>query len=157
MTSAQGDFAKIPIIDLSLANDPKTLPGLLSDLRSALTDVGFLYVSNHGVPASASEGLVKALPKLFNLPLASKQAIALENSPHFIGYSGAGTETTAGSADQREQVEFATELSETWSPEKPLYERLRGPNQVCYSGNTWSVARLTRLVAWRLSWFETPR
>lgn len=129
--ATHGDFAEIPLLDLSLGDDDSTRQGLLNNLRTALTDVGFLYVSNHGVPQSTVAGLVEILPRLFELPHAAKEEIALENSPHFLGYSKPGSETTAGSADQREQVEFATELAETWTAGSPLYERLRGPNQVC--------------------------
>ncbi|KAJ4248719.1 hypothetical protein NW762_012557 [Fusarium torreyae] len=117
------DFTEIPIIDLSLSDDE-----VLAKLRVALTDVGFLYVSNHGVPQSTIDDLVQILPKLFALSDEAKKEIALENSPHFLGYSAAGTETTAGESDQREQVELATEL--TKAPEgSPLYDGLRGPNQ----------------------------
>lgn len=129
MTRGQ-DFTEIPVIDLALARDPSTLPDLLKQLRTALTEVGFLYVSNHGVPSKVIQGLVNILPRLFELPDESKKAIALENSPHFLGYSAAGTESTAGSADQREQVEYATELTNIWEPGSPLAEKLRGPNQV---------------------------
>ncbi|KAI0521384.1 2OG-Fe(II) oxygenase superfamily protein [Xylaria bambusicola] len=122
-------FESIPKIDLSLANNPDTLPQLLADLHHALVDVGFLYVSNHGVPSSVISDLVSALPKLFSLNEAAKRAVALENSPHFLGYSGVGTENTGGAADLREQFEFATELTATWREGLPLYERLRGPNQ----------------------------
>ncbi|KAH8714402.1 hypothetical protein BGZ61DRAFT_492869 [Ilyonectria robusta] len=120
------DFTQIPILDLSLGDDPATLPELLSCLRTALTDVGFLYVSNHGVSASLIAELVRVLRPLFDLPPDAKASIALENSPHFLGYSGTGSETTAGSADQREQVELATELD---AGSGAPYERLRGPNQ----------------------------
>lgn len=124
-------FTEIPVIDLALARDPSTLPDLLKQLRTALTEVGFLYVSNHGVSSKVIKDLVDVLPRLFELSNESKKAIALENSPHFLGYSAAGTESTAGSADQREQVEYATELTKTWRPGVPLCEKLRGPNQVC--------------------------
>ncbi|KAJ4214651.1 hypothetical protein NW759_010205 [Fusarium solani] len=117
------DFTSLPILDLSLSEN-----AILTSLRVALTDVGFLYVSNHGVPQSVIDNLVHVLPKLFALPERAKREIALENSPHFLGYSAAGTETTAGRCDQREQVELATEL--TRAPEgSPLYDGLRGPNQ----------------------------
>ncbi|KAI0970133.1 putative hyoscyamine 6-dioxygenase [Xylaria arbuscula] len=122
-------FESIPTIDLSLANDPDTLPNLLKDLRHALIDVGFLYVSNHGVPRSVISDLVKALPELFGLDEQAKRAVALENSPHFLGYSGFGSEHTGGAVDLREQFEFATELTAIWRAGLPLYERLRGPNQ----------------------------
>ncbi|KAF5002159.1 hypothetical protein FDECE_10704 [Fusarium decemcellulare] len=122
------DFTQLPVLDLSLSKDEASLPTLLSSLRVALTDVGFLYVSNHGVPQSVIDDLVNILPALFALPDSAKRAIALENSPHFLGYSGAGSETTAGRSDQREQVELATELDA--APEgSPLYDGLRGPNQ----------------------------
>jgi len=129
-------FEEIPTLDLSLASHPSTLPLLLSSLRHALVDVGFLYISNHGVPSSVIADLVdNALPCLFNgMSDEAKKAVALENSPHFLGYSGVGSENTGGKVDLREQFEFATELTAVWREGNgeglPLYERLRGPNQV---------------------------
>ncbi|KAI0172179.1 Clavaminate synthase-like protein [Hypoxylon sp. FL1284] len=122
-------FSEIPIINLSQADDELTRPYLLDSLRYALTEVGFLYVSNHGVPAAVVDGLMETLPALFELEDGTKKGVALENSPHFLGYSDVGSEHTGGKADRREQFEFATELTATWQPGLPLYERLRGPNQ----------------------------
>ena len=123
-------FREIPIIDLSQANSESAKPDLLRSLRYALTEVGFLYVTNHSVPEAVIDGLVNALPALFELGDDIKESVALENSPHFLGYSGVGNEKTGGKTDRREQFEFATELTATWHPGLPLYERLRGPNQV---------------------------
>lgn len=130
MATSGTDFTSIPVIDLSLAQDASTLPVLLDGLRHAVTEVGFLYVSNHGVPGTAISSLARSLPKLFALPDTAKETVALENSPHFLGYSGPGTESTAGKSDYREQFEFATELEANTEEQAPLYERLRGPNQV---------------------------
>lgn len=123
-------FTEIPTIDLSLAGDRATEPELLDQLRHALINVGFLYVVNHGVPGDVISNVIDALPTLFALPADAKNEIALSNSPHFLGYSGDGSETTAGKSDRREQVEFATELADEWRRGLPLRERLRGPNQV---------------------------
>ncbi|KAJ5000399.1 putative 2-oxoglutarate-dependent dioxygenase [Colletotrichum sp. SAR 10_66] len=125
-------FTEIPRIDLSLASDPATEPILLNQLRDALINIGFLYVINHGVPEVTISNVVEALPTLFALPAGAKDEIALRNSPHFLGYSGDGSETTAGKSDRREQVEFATELENVWREGVPLRERLRGPNQWPY-------------------------
>ncbi|KAI1098897.1 Clavaminate synthase-like protein [Jackrogersella minutella] len=122
-------FSEIPVINLSLADGDLTKPDLLRSLRYALTEVGFLYVSNHDVPSTTVDELVNALPTLFALEEEVKKSVALENSPHFLGYSGVGSENTGGKVDRREQFEFATELTATWHPGFPLHERLRGPNQ----------------------------
>ncbi|OAA60315.1 2OG-Fe(II) oxygenase [Niveomyces insectorum RCEF 264] len=127
--SASHTFSKIPELDLSWADDGIKKRLLLQQLRHALTDVGFLYVVNHGVPNAVISDMVELLPVLFALPANEKEKIALHNSPHFLGYSATGSETTAGKADWREQVEFATEHSDEWTADQPLYERLRGPNQ----------------------------
>ncbi|KAL1895412.1 hypothetical protein Sste5346_005218 [Sporothrix stenoceras] len=122
-------FSEIPTLDLAWANDAVRRPQLLAQLRHALVDVGFLYVARHGVPEQVVDDMIKVLPALFSLADDEKEAMNLHNSPHFLGYSATGAETTAGQADRREQVEFATELSANWTPGQPVYERLRGPNQ----------------------------
>lgn len=128
---ATGDnFTSIPRLDLSLVSSPTTEPQLLSQLRHTLINVGFLYIENHGISSEATQGLQNALPKLFALPSEAKEEVALSKSPHFLGYSADGSETTAGKTDRREQFEFANELDETWTNEKELSERLRGPNAV---------------------------
>ncbi|PVH93695.1 Clavaminate synthase-like protein [Periconia macrospinosa] len=140
-TMATTNFTSIPTIDLSLASSPTTKPKLLSQLRHALVSIGFLYITNHDISPSTITSLTAALPPLFALPASAKQEAALENSPHFLGYSGTGSETTAGVADLREQFEFCTphtfspsELtsdgkSRKKNPNEPLYEQLKGPNQ----------------------------
>ncbi len=125
------DFSSIPVIDLGLAQDASTKPRLLKQLKQAITEIGFLYVRNHGVPDSTINNVVDILPDLFSIPQEAKDKVNLHNSPHFLGYSGVGAETTAKRTDYREQFEFATELSDTYNPLKdPLYTRLYGPNQV---------------------------
>lgn len=130
----------IPTINLSLATDPSTRPQVLQDIRHALLDVGFLYLSNHGIAESVIHDLVDLLPTLFALPDHVKDSVALAQSPHFLGYSKFGSETTARVQDQREQFEFANELPDRYgegyeggrgdgSGTLPLYTRLQGPNQ----------------------------
>ncbi|KAL8243622.1 hypothetical protein R6Q59_009880 [Mikania micrantha] len=123
--STMSKFDSIPTIDLALALSPATQRETLDCLIHAITSVGFLYIKNHGVPLSVINDLKDLLPELFNSSSTTKNEIALANSPHFLGYGGAGSETTAGKTDEREQFEFATELTEKWTTGKPLWERLR--------------------------------
>lgn len=144
----RGDKPSIPILDLSWADDPERKPALLKQLRSALFDVGFLYIKNHGVPRSAISNLTDKLPPLFDLPASERAALSKLNSPHFLGYSGFAEEMTLGKQDLREQFDYATELPVVYNGQEngemnrtnghngtgerdftQLYWRLRGPNQ----------------------------
>ncbi|CAK7198039.1 hypothetical protein SEUCBS139899_000697 [Sporothrix eucalyptigena] len=126
---ASSSFSEIPTLDLSWADDSSRRPELLAQLRHALVNVGFLYIARHSVPENVVADMINVLPDLFALPNAEKERIALHHSAQFLGYSAEGAETTAGQADRREQVEFATEHPDDWTSEKPEYDRLRGPNQ----------------------------
>lgn len=151
MSHAHHAECGIPLLDLSWADGPER-PELLQQLRSALFDVGFLYVKHHGVSPTIISNLTNLLPALFDLPAEEKARLSKLNSPHFLGYSGFAEETTLGKQDLREQYDFATELpvvykdphvtghgidtkdiaaSETYEGRDfaRLYWRLRGPNQ----------------------------
>ena len=123
--------ASVPILDLSHAESASIRPQFLADLRSALLDIGFLYISNHGVPATTVSNLVDVLPSLFELSEKDKNDIALVNSPHFVGYHAFGNEITAGQTDQKEVFDFATELPDAYGKDasQPPYTCLYGPNQ----------------------------
>ena len=129
----------IPILDLSISQDPNRRGTLLDQLRDALFNVGFLYITNHGVPEETISKLTSQLPALHGLSDLSKSRLSKLNSPHFLGYSGFAEETTQGKRDLREQFDFATELPVVFQEHgsdlhagrdfSKLYWRLRGPNQ----------------------------
>ena len=129
----------IPVLDLKFSEDPERRGLLLDQLRDALFNIGFLYISNHGVPEQTISELANLMPALFGLSDLSKLGLSKVNSPHFLGYSGLAEETTQGKCDLREQFDFATELpviseehqsaSDTGRDLSKLYWRLRGPNQ----------------------------
>jgi len=43
-------FDTLPIIDLSLTNNPETKHRVLEELRYAVFNVGFMYIKNTGIP-----------------------------------------------------------------------------------------------------------
>lgn len=65
-------FTEIPILDLSLAENPETKPQFLSDLRHALMEVGFMYIKNVGIPDALFEQVVSEGKAFFDIPLEEK-------------------------------------------------------------------------------------
>ncbi|VVT53545.1 uncharacterized protein SAPINGB_P003628 [Magnusiomyces paraingens] len=100
-------FTSLPIIDISLADNPETKPKLLQDLEHALFRVGFLYLINHGIEQEARD-ILELAPKSFEVPQAEKDAVAMTTNPHFVGYTALGMEYTAQHVDIREQYDFGS-------------------------------------------------
>jgi len=124
------DFSAIPILDYSLLHSPATRAEFLEQLRHALINVGFLYLSNHSVSQTDIDLLISYIPKFFGLPQDVKDKIDKVHSPHFLGYSKFGTELTKGAVDQREQFDVATKHIYRWKEGDPDYYRTWGPSQV---------------------------
>lgn len=81
-------FTELPILPLSQALDPKTKPQFLADLRSALLNVGFLYLSETGLPEQLVEEVIKECKGFFeNLPHEEKERIEMKNQKSFLGWS----------------------------------------------------------------------
>lgn len=124
------NFQFVPVLDYSLLSDPATRSTFIDQLRHALINVGFLYLKNPPVTDETFDSLLSYIPRLFALPQEEKDALAMTNSPHFLGYSKLGVERTRGASDQREQFDFATPLECEWQPGQPEHLRLWGPSQV---------------------------
>ena len=118
-------FSSIPILDLSLADDPATKPAFLTDLRHAIIDVGFLYLKNFGLEQDFLDRVCRIGKTFFELPMEEKLRIEMKNGPHFLGYSRLGNEITARNVDFREQVDIGTELP-TPADDDPRYRWLYG-------------------------------
>ena len=114
----------LPVVDLQAA------PGCLRDnLREAAHEVGFFYLTGHEVPAALAAGVLEVARRLFQLPQADKDAVAMVHSPHFRGYTRLGGELTRGEVDWREQIDIGPERPPIGGPGKLDYLWLQGPNQ----------------------------
>ncbi|MUL82603.1 isopenicillin N synthase family oxygenase [Mycobacterium sp. CBMA247] len=109
----------LPVVDLN--DEPERL-------RQVAHDVGFFYLTGHGVPSELSDRVLAAARRFFALPQAAKDAVAMTNSPHFRGYTRLGGEFTAGRIDWREQIDIGPERTPPTDPVQD-YLRLQGPNQ----------------------------
>lgn len=73
------DFSEIPVVDIgALVEGRSKIDATIAELDRACRDVGFLYIRNHGVAAATTDRLVEQTKLFFALPLADKQAIALD-------------------------------------------------------------------------------
>jgi isopenicillin N synthase-like dioxygenase len=121
----------IPQVDISrFRGSDDEREAFLSDLRHAAHDVGFFYVTGHGVRTSVTGGVLEAAREFFALPLEDRLAIDNIGSPQFRGYTRVGYEHTNGRPDRRDQLDIGVERAALeLGPEDPAYLRLIGPNQ----------------------------
>lgn len=81
-------FSQIPILPLSAALSPDTKPQFLADLRSALLHVGFLYLSETGLPEALVQHVIGECRGFFEeLPVEEKERIEMKNEKSFLGWS----------------------------------------------------------------------
>lgn len=122
------DFT-LPVLDLSeLDRGSEAAAQFREALRAATHDVGFFYLTGHGVPAELEARLLSAARAFFALPEASKLAIENTKSPQFRGYTRVGGERTQGEIDWREQIDIGPELPAVTDPAAADFWRLEGPN-----------------------------
>lgn len=79
---------QIPIVSLAglLSEDPDQRLATAATLGRACREVGFFYLTDHGMPAALREAAFAASHQFFALPLARKQALSIKQSPHNRGY-----------------------------------------------------------------------
>jgi isopenicillin N synthase-like dioxygenase len=125
------DSTRIPQLDLRCFEAGEAQRAeFLAQLRDAAHEVGFFYVTGHGVEPRLLRDLLDSARRFFSLPEPAKLAIEMVNSPHFRGYNRVAAELTRGQPDWREQIDIGAERaalprdgnSRPWT-------RLQGPNQ----------------------------
>ncbi|RUV93545.1 MAG: isopenicillin N synthase family oxygenase [Mesorhizobium sp.] len=121
----------IPVLDFSgYEANPDSRRRFLEELRRAARDVGFFYLSGHGIPQSLIDDVLSVSGRFFALPDEDKLEIEMVNSPRFRGYNRVGQEPTKGQRDWREQVDIGSEApSLPRDAGQPAWRRLQGPNQ----------------------------
>jgi isopenicillin N synthase-like dioxygenase len=76
----------VPVIDLGpcLAGEPEALELAAGKLRFALTEVGFYYIVNHGVPEAEIRAAYREAARFHALPLERKMEVRIDR--HNVGY-----------------------------------------------------------------------
>jgi isopenicillin N synthase-like dioxygenase len=82
LKSRKVEISEIPVIDLAqLGQGPAAQSRLYSEMREACETIGFFYAQNHGVPAAAADRVFEQCHRLFALPKAELQEMAMTKSP----------------------------------------------------------------------------
>ncbi|MEO1193303.1 MAG: 2-oxoglutarate and iron-dependent oxygenase domain-containing protein [Pseudomonadota bacterium] len=81
-------FSEIPLIDLKGFDDAGERQRLAEAVGLAARDVGFLYITNHGIPEPQTAALFTAARAFFALPAEEKQRLYRSETTGFRGYRG---------------------------------------------------------------------
>jgi len=127
-TRAPEAFRELPLVSLAgLDAGGAERAETVAALSRAARDVGFVYVTDHGVPAAGIHELERAAREFFALPEAAKLAYYIGNSAHHRGYVPPGEEVFYGqSRDTKEAFDLSRELPEA---DYGAASRFLGPNQ----------------------------
>lgn len=80
-------FDSIPVIDLSPYRDGTGKEAVAAEIGRAARDVGFLYVSGHGIEQSVIDAALAQSKAFFDLPVETKNRYPIADSyPHQRGY-----------------------------------------------------------------------
>ncbi|POA26241.1 MULTISPECIES: isopenicillin N synthase family dioxygenase [unclassified Pseudomonas] len=125
------DITTLPTLDLSLfEGTAQQRYEFLENLRHAARDVGFFYLTGHGIDSHLLKQVQDHARQFFALSEHEKNAVGMINSPHFRGYNRAASEITRGQPDWREQFDLGAEREALpLDADSPLWARLQGPNQ----------------------------
>ncbi len=124
-------MSDIPIIDVSgiRAINPLERKAVASKIGAACRNVGFFYVTGHGVPSAICAGIFTAAHELFSLSSDALDALSITLSPHNRGYVAIAAERLDEMAapDQKEAFNIGLELSPD-DPEVLSQKPFRGLN-----------------------------
>lgn len=131
MTEISGDFATIPVVDLSTGadGDAAARAALVRHVRDICHHIGFMLVTGHGVDPQLVADVFDLSRRFFALPEDQKRLIDKRNSRHFRGWEPVGAERTNNRVDVREQIDLWSEHPARSPDVRPDYLRLLGPNQ----------------------------
>lgn len=118
LRGARVALEEIPVIDFGpfLTGDLAARQAVAREIGSACRNIGFFYLSNHGISPALRERTFAEAKRFFDQPLAAKMAVDIEKSPCHRGYFKMGGEnldpekqTEAG--DLKEGIKIGRDLA----------------------------------------------
>ncbi|MBI1205346.1 MAG: isopenicillin N synthase family oxygenase [Rhodopseudomonas sp.] len=106
-------FTALPIVDISalMSGQCDAATAAADQLGRAAREVGFCYVTGHGIPDAAFDGLLAASQRFFALPMSEKMQVYIGRSRNHRGYVPEGEEVfSVGSKDRKEAFDLGRDL-----------------------------------------------
>ena len=126
------DLNELPIVNLAEFYAEQSRPQFLANLQKIAREIGFFYLTGHGISAGRIDEIQAIAQQFFQLDQAEKNDLAMIHSRHFRGYSPPNAENTRNIPDFREQIDIGPELpalAMQADSNLPLWANMQGPNQ----------------------------
>lgn len=124
----------LPVIDFSafLEGDARQRQALADVLHRTCQEVGFFYLTGHGLSAEILPDCFAAARRFFDLPEAEKQKIAIDRSACHRGWYKIGGEALDPVTQPQGDIKEGLKIGHDLPPDHPLVQQetpLHGPNQ----------------------------
>ena len=119
-------IANLPVIDLSPFVEGRSKDERLAvaqALREACIDIGFFYLSGHGISDSEFDDVIAMGHRFFGLPLAEKMKLHSNNNPGRHGYRGFGGPNPEANPDKIPDLKERFHVSREILPGEPAEGR----------------------------------
>ncbi len=126
----RADISSIPVIDIasSVSGDAAGMQATAEIIRKACIDIGFFYVTKHGVATDAIEAAHHEAERFFDLPEETKLKYDINEIKRHRGYVPVGSlSADPAIMDLQEAFEIGLELSDD-DPDYLAGNPLYGPN-----------------------------
>lgn len=113
---------KLPVIDISPFVRESTLASrarVARELREVCINIGFFYITGHGIAESEMEGVIDWGHRFFALPLAEKMKLHQSLSPGKQGYVSAGGVNPYAQAAKEPDIKERFAMSRERLPDEP--------------------------------------
>jgi isopenicillin N synthase-like dioxygenase len=123
----------LPMIDMSPLmdrSDPAARARVGRDIRDACINIGFFYITGHGVPRSELDELVDWAHRFFALPFDEKNKLHKDRSPRKFGYMPIGGLTPDANPDRAADLKENFNMAREALPGEPASQaRIIGGTQ----------------------------
>jgi isopenicillin N synthase-like dioxygenase len=122
-TCERKTLTRLPVIDLAPfvgEGSAAERRAVAKALREACIDIGFFYLSGHGIPQSDFDALIAIGHRFFELPVPEKMKLHSNQSAARLGYRPLGGPNPGGSGDKNPDLKERFHMAREVLPGEPL-------------------------------------